>query len=53
MGYSVGDSISLGTLMESSIVNSDNNASLMMINYLGGWSDYVADIQKYSDEDGG
>jgi len=51
MGYSVGDSISLGTLMESSIVNSDNNASLMMINYLGGWSDYVADIQKYSDED--
>ena len=44
----VGGSLDIATLLHRSIQDSDNTASRMLFNHLGGWVDYKYKIEKYS-----
>lgn len=47
--YSIGDYITLETLLYNSIVLSDNTASRILFNNLGGWDTYRTMIKKYDE----
>ncbi len=50
-GLPVGGQLSIKTLLHRSIQDSDNTASKMLYNHLGGWVDYKKKISKYSQHD--
>lgn len=46
--YQVGDALTIKTLLEYMIIDSDNTAGNMLYNYYGGWVKFLTDASKYS-----